>query len=94
MGQWQELRADVRGKRRRKVKCRNKDKANKHVQDWLSTMNKNRQALWPHLEETYGKEKTLTWFHRWQIFYLACAELFAYNGGEEWGVCHYLFEKP
>ncbi|KAG9882105.1 hypothetical protein KCU94_g19523, partial [Aureobasidium melanogenum] len=62
--------------------------------DWLSTMNKNRQALWPHLEETYGKEKALTWFHRWQIFYLACAELFAYNGGEEWGVCHYLFEKP
>ncbi|KAI5212517.1 sucrose transport protein [Aureobasidium subglaciale] len=62
-------------------------------EDWLSIMNKNRQVLWPHLEETYGKEKTLTWFHRWQIFYLACAELFAYNGGEEWGVCHYLFEK-
>lgn len=57
-------------------------------------MNKNKKVLWPHLEETYGKELTLTWFHRWQIFYLACAELFAYNGGEEWGVCHYLFEKP
>ncbi|KAI4801432.1 S-adenosyl-L-methionine-dependent methyltransferase [Aureobasidium sp. EXF-8846] len=62
-------------------------------EDWLSTMNKNRKVLWPHLEETYGKEKALTWFHRWQIFHLACAELFGYNGGEEWGVCHYLFEK-
>ena len=64
------------------------------IQDWLSTMNANRKEIWPHLEETYGKDKTLTWFHRWQIFYLACAELFAFEGGETWGVCHYLFEKP
>lgn len=62
-------------------------------EDWLSTMNGNKKEIWPHLEETYGKEKTLTWFHRWQIFYMACAELFAYEGGETWGVCHYLFEK-
>ena len=62
-------------------------------QDWLSKMNAHKKEIWPHLEETYGKEKTLTWFHRWQIFYMACAELFAYEGGETWGVCHYLFEK-
>lgn len=63
-------------------------------EDWLTKMNANKKEIWPHLEETYGKEKTLTWFHRWQIFYMACAELFAYEGGDTWGVCHYLFEKP
>ncbi|KAF7186967.1 (S)-coclaurine N-methyltransferase [Pseudocercospora fuligena] len=66
----------------------------KTCEDWLSKMNANKKQLWPHLEETYGKESTATWFYRWQVFYLACAELFAWNGGEEWGVCHYLFEKP
>ena len=67
----------------------------KTCEDWLSRMSepKQREAMWPHLESTYGKEEALRWFYRWQVFYMACAELFAFNGGEEWGVCHYLFEK-
>lgn len=28
---------------------------------------------------------------RWRIFLLACAELFGWNGGEEWRVAHYRF---
>lgn len=35
-------------------------------------------------------EKT---FYRFRLFYLACAEFFATNGGNEWGVGHYLFSK-
>lgn len=66
----------------------------KTCEDWLSKMNASKKQIWPHLEETYGKTDTAKWFYRWQVFYLACAELFAWNGGEEWGVCHYLFEKP
>ncbi|KAK3715395.1 hypothetical protein LTR37_007123 [Vermiconidia calcicola] len=68
----------------------------KTCEDWLSLMSAKtqREAMWPHLESTYGKDQTWKWFYRWQVFYLACAELFAYNGGEEWGVCHYLFVKP
>ena len=62
-------------------------------EDWLSKMNRSRKEIWPGLEETYGKEKAAMWFRRWQVFYLACAELFAYEGGDTWGVCHYLFEK-
>ena len=57
-------------------------------------MNANKTEIWPHLEKTYGQEKTAMWFYRWQIFYMACAELFAYEGGDTWGLSHYLFEKP
>ena len=35
-------------------------------------------------------EKT---FYRFRVFYLACAEFFKTNGGNEWGVGHYLFSK-
>ena len=56
-------------------------------------MTHGKDEIWPHLQETYGKEKTATWYYRWQIFYMACAELFAFEGGDTWGVAHYLFEK-
>jgi len=62
-------------------------------EDWLNKMNRSQKEIWPGLEETYGKEKAAMWFYRWQVFYMACAELFAYQGGDTWGVCHYLFEK-
>lgn len=68
--------------------------SNNSMQDWLTKMNGNKGEIWPHLEETYGKNNAAMWFYRWQIFYMACAELFAYEGGETWGVSHYLFRKP
>jgi cyclopropane fatty-acyl-phospholipid synthase-like methyltransferase len=65
------------------------------LEAWLERMSEGRQreSMWPHLEETYGMSEAWRWFYRWQVFYMACAELFAFNGGEEWGVCHYLFQK-
>lgn len=53
----------------------------------------NKKAIWPHLCETYGKEDANRWYNRWQVFYMACSELFAYEGGDTWGVSHFLFEK-
>jgi cyclopropane fatty-acyl-phospholipid synthase-like methyltransferase len=66
----------------------------KTCEDWLTTMLSNKEGIWKGLEETYGKDGALTWWNRWQVFYLACSELFRWDGGDTWGVSHYLFEKP
>lgn len=57
-------------------------------------MIRNKKKLMPHLAATYGEDKASTWYYRWQIFYMACSELFNHDGGDTWGVVHYLFEKP
>jgi cyclopropane fatty-acyl-phospholipid synthase-like methyltransferase len=62
-------------------------------EDWLSKMLREKKSVWEGLVQTYGQAEVLRWWNRWQVFYMACAELFAYNGGEEWGVVHYLFQK-
>lgn len=66
----------------------------KTCEDWLFKMTASKKEIWPHLTETYGEKNTAMWYYRWQIFYMACAELFAFEGGDTWGVSHYLFEKP
>ena len=43
--------------------------------------------------ETYGKENANRWWMRWRMFFMACEELFAINGGDEWFVSHYLLRK-
>ena len=63
-------------------------------EDWLVKMLSEEKSVREGLRETYGDEGGKTWWYRWQVFYLACAELFAWEGGDVWGVGHYLFEKP
>jgi cyclopropane-fatty-acyl-phospholipid synthase len=60
---------------------------------WLENMDANRDAIWPILEETYGEHATQQWWMRWRMFFMACAELFAYDNGQQWYVSHYLFEN-
>ncbi|HRO62924.1 cyclopropane-fatty-acyl-phospholipid synthase family protein [Thermomonas sp.] len=60
---------------------------------WLQQQDAHRDAVLAVLREAYGDAAHL-WFQRWRMFWMACAELFGYAGGEEWGVAHYLFERP
>lgn len=60
---------------------------------WLQNMDKHKAQIMPLFETTYGKDQALKWWVYWRIFYMACAELWAYKGGEEWIVSHYLFQK-
>ena len=61
--------------------------------DWLRNMDAHREEIMPLFEATYGKKDALKWWVYWRIFYMACAELWGYKGGEEWIVSHYLFKK-
>jgi len=58
---------------------------------WLARMDRNRASIMPILEETYGKAEARTWWIYWRVFFMACAELWGYQGGSQWIVSHYLF---
>uniref|UniRef100_A0A7S2BPY3 Methyltransferase domain-containing protein n=1 Tax=Octactis speculum TaxID=3111310 RepID=A0A7S2BPY3_9STRA len=60
---------------------------------WLKRLDAHKTALLPVLAKTYGQGEELKWFMNWRLFYLACAELFGFRGGNEWVVSHYRFVK-
>ncbi len=60
---------------------------------WLKRADQRKKSILELFEKTYGEGQSLKWFHYWRVFFLACSELFRYNQGNEWYVCHYLFEK-
>jgi cyclopropane-fatty-acyl-phospholipid synthase len=66
----------------------------KTLNAWLERMDQRRDQVMPILRETYGDESAETWWMRWRLFFMACAELFGYADGNEWWVSHYLFERP
>lgn len=60
---------------------------------WLANMDSNKAEIMQIFADTYGKDQAGKWWVYWRVFYMACAELWGYDKGEEWFVSHYLFQK-
>ena len=65
----------------------------KTAREWLRNHDNNRDAILSIFSAVYDSEQKEIWFNRWRLFYIACAQLFGYKNGREWGISHYLFEK-
>ena len=59
---------------------------------WLSNMDEQETELRPIFEQVYGKDAD-AWWQRWRIFFMACAELFGFEQGQEWVIGHFLFQN-
>ena len=59
--------------------------------DWLHNLYHNKQEIMQIFATHYDNPKLM--YQYWDLFIRACAQLFAFNGGNEWFVTHYLFKK-
>ncbi|CAN5670305.1 cyclopropane-fatty-acyl-phospholipid synthase family protein [soil metagenome] len=60
---------------------------------WLQNQDARQDEVLAVLLDAYGQEGAVRWAQRWRMFWMACAELFGYGDGNEWGVAHYRFGK-
>ena len=66
---------------------------------WLRNMDFHRAEILELFANTYGSSRSnpraeaQKWFVYWRVFFMACAELWAWKNGSEWLVSHYLFQK-
>ena len=60
---------------------------------WLANQDANREEILRVLAGTYGTAQARLWHQRWRMFWMACAELFGYDHGNEWLVGHYRFQR-
>ncbi len=60
---------------------------------WLQKTDQHAEFLLPLFEKHYGAGQGRKWLEWWRVFFMSCAELFKYDGGNEWFVGHYLMEN-
>jgi cyclopropane-fatty-acyl-phospholipid synthase len=64
----------------------------KTAEAWLENLDRRRRDAVAILERSANPASGERQFHRWRLFFMACAELFGYDAGRAWLVGHYLFE--
>jgi cyclopropane-fatty-acyl-phospholipid synthase len=60
---------------------------------WLANHDRHRDEVLRVLSDAYGPGEAARWNQRWRMFWMACAELFGYEGGRQWQVAHYRFTR-
>jgi cyclopropane-fatty-acyl-phospholipid synthase len=60
---------------------------------WLDNLKRHEPEARRLFAATYGTGEDPRWWVYWRLFFVACAELFRYRRGEEWGVAHHRFTK-
>ncbi|WWC91115.1 uncharacterized protein L201_006056 [Kwoniella dendrophila CBS 6074] len=65
----------------------------KTLESWLINQDKNSKKAMKELIDNLGEDQGKKTYYRFRVFFMACAEFFALDGGETWGVGKYLFEK-
>ena len=65
----------------------------KTSEGWLENIDRNRKDVITDFKKAMPQKEAVQTFHRWRIFFLACAETFGFAKGQEWWVTHYLFQK-
>ncbi|MEO6170501.1 MAG: cyclopropane-fatty-acyl-phospholipid synthase family protein [Lysobacter sp.] len=61
---------------------------------WLANQDTRHDAVMHVLTKAYGEQGAALWFQRWRMFWMSCAELFGFDGGQQWLVAHYRFVRP
>ena len=59
------------------------------LEAWLRRYDERVAEIRPVLAATYGPAAP-DWQVDWRLFFIACAETFAYDDGRAWGVAHHL----
>ncbi|MFZ5831037.1 MAG: SAM-dependent methyltransferase [Planctomycetota bacterium] len=63
------------------------------LEAWLARCDAGRGELLALFERDLDSKDAARQLQRWRMFFMACAELFAYDGGRQWFVSHYRFAK-
>ena len=71
------------------MRCRPVEVSGTHYARTAEAWHDNLSTHRAELEAMVGKDG----WHKWRVFFLACAELFGYAGGREWLVAHYRFKR-
>ncbi len=60
---------------------------------WLDRLDRQTDQARRTLEAAAPHQDSRVLLQRWRMFFMACAELFAYDQGNRWFVSHYLFQN-